>query len=475
MSMNQIRKNGLGIVAGVMILLLCTACTQEPNTEQKETPAPTGSGTVTGQPTEPVEKEESDRAQELLDSLLEDLSYTSHELYNYPSDYMAFVSGKYAAMEELTQQSNYVDALLETYQGIKFLEAQTVSEDEDTAYEKECKEQTDRIVLLEILLATDEVFEQMSEAQKEQTLVAVRDKILARGNGKYNTGREYALMVNGFFAYIKEGEYSGSKWYEYIVNSENKSAQNLLEKACYPADYIPVCGDREKQIPPVVLIDVVRVNDRYEWAYFYEVTVSAVPETELTGEIHSAKEIIRKQYENPESYLCTSPKYYRVSFETVEEAGEYIGLHRMQLPQCQYAKRLIEVTAVGTEEGNLEKIHLSASYDDERVRVIGVDIVINTEYNELFSTEEYIGKYAQGTYFFPETDDEVQAREHIWYETTPSGIPVMTVRTTSGLNNAHSLQARFVKDGIEYWFQVAYDTGAEDAAKEILMDFINQY
>lgn len=252
MSMNQIRKNGLGIVAGVMILLLCTACTQEPNTEQKETPTPTGCALPTESPipTECLEEsginEEPGRAQELLDLLLSDLSYTSYGLYNHAADYIAFVSGKYEYMDELVQQDDYVEVLLKTYQEIKFLEARTIpNTEENREYKKAVWAQTDRIVLLETMLAKNEVFDRMSEEQKEQTLVAVRDKVLARGNGKYNTGTE-DVMVNGFFAYVRETRNMGSKWYEYIMNSENASAKSLLDKACYPMDWIPA-HDYSKQ------------------------------------------------------------------------------------------------------------------------------------------------------------------------------------------------------------------------------------
>lgn len=235
--MNQIRKNVWGVVAVAMVLLFCAACATEPDASPEGTPQPTATT---------VPAEQPGRAKELLDLLLTDQMNTTYSLYNFPSDYLGFVNSKFEYMDELVQQEDYVEVLLATYQEMAFLENRTIADqEENTAYQKEVREQADRIVLLEAMLATDEVFDRMSKEQKEQTLAAVQEKTLARGNGKYNIGADDSTMVNGFYAYIKEGEYTGSKWYEYIANGENTAAKNLLENACYPTDSIPVEGNRE--------------------------------------------------------------------------------------------------------------------------------------------------------------------------------------------------------------------------------------
>ena len=235
--MNQIRKSIWGIAAGVVFFLFCTACATEPNVNPEGTSQPTATTVPTEQP---------GRAKELLELLLNDRMNTTYSLYNFPSDYLVFVNSQFEYMDEMVQQEDYAEVLLSTYQEMKFIENRTITDtEENIAYQKEVREQVDRIVLLEAMLATDEVFDRMSREQKEQTLTAVQEKILARGNAKYNVGADDRTMVNGFYAYIKEGEYTGSKWYEYIMSGENAAAKNFLEKVCYPTDSIPVEGNRE--------------------------------------------------------------------------------------------------------------------------------------------------------------------------------------------------------------------------------------
>lgn len=130
--------------------------------------------------------------------------FARYWLYDFPSYYL-MAAERFNATEELVQRVNLAKVLL-------------------AAYEEENLEKEDEVVLGEILLATNLVFEQTDEEMREQILAAVMEKEYMR-----RTGTDTADHPSGFLAYITEmKETDASLWYAYIM----EEASDASAKAC---------------------------------------------------------------------------------------------------------------------------------------------------------------------------------------------------------------------------------------------------
>ena len=130
--------------------------------------------------------------------------FARYWLYNFPSYYL-MAAERFNATEELVQRVDLAKVLL-------------------AAYEEENLEKEDEVVLGEILLATNLVFEQTDEEMREQILAAVMEKEYMR-----RTGADTADHPSGFLAYITEmKDTDASLWYAYIM----EEASDASAKAC---------------------------------------------------------------------------------------------------------------------------------------------------------------------------------------------------------------------------------------------------
>ncbi len=147
---------------------------------------------------------------------------------NYPSDYLEIARSEFNAFDALFAREDMVEALLKVYEANGFYLTSVAT---TTETKKEASRQEEGIVMLEILLATDEAFDKMN-GQQEKVLQAVRYKMKQRETGLYDCDK----MLSGFFAYIKENAVLGSRWYDYIMknHADDKTLQYYLENVCYP-------------------------------------------------------------------------------------------------------------------------------------------------------------------------------------------------------------------------------------------------
>lgn len=151
---------------------------------------------------------------------------------NYPSDYLEIARSKFNAFDALFAREDMVEALLKVYKANGFYLTSVAT---TTEMKKEASRQEEGIVMLEILLATDEAFDKMN-GQQEKVLQEVQRKMKQRETGLYDCD----TMLSGFFAYIKENAVLGSKWYDYIMknHTDDEKLQYYLENVCYPGDPI---------------------------------------------------------------------------------------------------------------------------------------------------------------------------------------------------------------------------------------------
>lgn len=141
---------------------------------------------------------------------------TAFYLYNEPSYYLDYVTQTFNAVDELYSRKDFAETLLQAYTAEEMLPAQSFADkEEQAAYDKERNASANGIMLLEVMLAQDVVFEELDDVQRRQVLeeVIAKDKIRDEDD-RYG-------QCSGFFASVKElHEAGGSRWYDYIAESE---------------------------------------------------------------------------------------------------------------------------------------------------------------------------------------------------------------------------------------------------------------
>lgn len=148
---------------------------------------------------------------------------TGYGLYNYPSYYLDFVMQTFNAVDELYGREDFPETLLQVYAAAEMLPERSFDDkEEQAAYNRERSADANGIMLLEIMLAQDTVFEGLDDEQRRQVIntVIVKDNIRENNDG-------YGRCA-GFFAAVKElHEADGSKWYDYISESVPEQAAYL--------------------------------------------------------------------------------------------------------------------------------------------------------------------------------------------------------------------------------------------------------
>lgn len=193
---------------------------------------------------------------------------SSYGFYDFPSYYIDFVAGKSGELAEVLKRPDVGEALLGLYEETGFYPRCTLPEgDTATEYKKKAYDIEDQIVFMEILLATDELYESLSYSQKKQMLSAVLEKREQRKSGMYE-----AREVEGFFSYIREQSALGNKWYDYIISSywydyrvngktENENLVKAFIAPRYPTEHALV-HPQPRNLEPVEL--AVELPEHFE-------------------------------------------------------------------------------------------------------------------------------------------------------------------------------------------------------------------
>ena len=163
-----------------------------------------------------------------------DYPFGTYSEFEFPSEYLNSVRECFNAVDELFGREDMATALLKMYEANGFSMHSAAT---SKAKKEEAARRENGIVLMEILLATDEVFERIDGCQS-QVLDAVKYKMQMRNSGLYLAEKS----VDGFFSYIKENSRKGNKWYDYIMTwySDDKELLMYLENASYPTDSVKV-------------------------------------------------------------------------------------------------------------------------------------------------------------------------------------------------------------------------------------------
>ncbi len=169
---------------------------------------------------------------------------TSYDAYNFMCYYLDFLTWKFNGADELIDRPDLAEVVLREYCSDSFLpKAQLGDAGKQKLYDEKCYAQVDKIVLEEVLLASNRAFDQMDEEMKQATLEEALKKVEQRQSGSFrwsaSGSASFAEFPSGFFAYILEQqEAAGSKWYRYLVETgETELVQkldNLDVRDCWP-------------------------------------------------------------------------------------------------------------------------------------------------------------------------------------------------------------------------------------------------
>ena len=163
------------------------------------------------------------------------------DIYDRPSFYLDIARDRFNAFDALFAREDMVAAVLAEYEASGFYLKSQVEEQN----KRDAEWRENGVVTLEMILATDEAFDKMSGKQGA-VLKAVLEKMELRKSGLFYAEER----TDGFFSYIKEHEFLGSKWYEYLMReyADNKKVMDYLENACYPSDAHEVYSPRPEDL-----------------------------------------------------------------------------------------------------------------------------------------------------------------------------------------------------------------------------------
>ena len=169
---------------------------------------------------------------------------TSYDAYNFLCHYLDFLTNKFNGADELIDRPDLAEVVLREYSSDSFFPmAQLGDAGKQKLYDEKCDAQVDKIVLEEVLLASNRAFDQMDEDMKQATLEEALKKVEQRQSGRYSWNASgstsFAEFPSGFFAYILEQqEAAGSKWYRYLVETGEaelvQKLDNLDVRDCWP-------------------------------------------------------------------------------------------------------------------------------------------------------------------------------------------------------------------------------------------------
>lgn len=145
----------------------------------------------------------------------------------YIPDWWDYMRRAFNGTEELMARKDFVEAVLTRYEEETYMPllADSLDEEEAAAYKEQMHRQTQRVITEEMLLATDEAFEQADAETRSRILEAVQEK------AEYLQNEEYDISTYpAFLAYVVQNHAyaEGSKWYDFIM--EESTAEEL--KTC---------------------------------------------------------------------------------------------------------------------------------------------------------------------------------------------------------------------------------------------------
>lgn len=190
----------------------------------------------------------------------------------------------------------------------------------------------------------------------------------------------------------------------------------------------------------------------------YELSADIVrfPAGELKGEIRDVPALIRKQFESYQPFMDRLPGSLEETFETRDEACDYVGFDRIRRPQWNAEEGPTTLYVYGTEKGDITMAVIETPYVDGDIRMQ----FFTNVYTENMEDEITIGTFTTENIDFSES-----------FHTTKSGKTLHVIDQSAMESGYLGKDGYLVVDGILYELYLAYLEKDAARAEELLIQW----
>lgn len=193
--------------------------------------------------------------------------------------------------------------------------------------------------------------------------------------------------------------------------------------------------------------------DSWESGYDLSVGIERVATGELTGEIQTVPEQIRKQYQEYNPYSSWFPGNWQKEFPTSKGARDFIGCSRMEGLSWELEEEGTVLRVLGNSKGQIQSIELETFYQVGNIRL--------QAYSRMF-TEDYEGELTIGS----RTTEYVEFGE-TFYD-TKSGKGCHIISGTPMESGVQCADGFLVDGGVLHHLHIAYEQEDAREARRLL-------
>lgn len=203
--------------------------------------------------------------------------------------------------------------------------------------------------------------------------------------------------------------------------------------------------------------------DEPPYGYTVHLPIDRIPLSDLTGEIKEVPSIVLEQIKNHQLWYSTIPNHFVKKFATPEDAGKYIGLETLQLPNLDFKVLFTDLSAYcDSETGQIQWFSLMINHRAEKFNVN----TIITVYTELWDREAIFSTA------FPEDPDRTFTED---LYITANGLSCNIILEGSAPGEYQAMSAFLVDEGIMYSIHMLFYEPDRADAEEILQQWADQF
>lgn len=207
-------------------------------------------------------------------------------------------------------------------------------------------------------------------------------------------------------------------------------------------------------------------SGREESGYTIQFDEKFIDQKKLHGQLDQLRDTIVEQYKNHDILSSDTPGHYYQSFQTKQEAADFIGYDRLLLSDWKYKPSdefgdAVSISIEGKEDGTIDNLSLENHYVVDGIHL-----------------QEITTLYFEGTKLSPDimfSDDE-----HIEYTESKirseSGEEWLVMDSAKSENGYYSKDAYIFKAGVLYNLYMAYeDKKGKDTAEQLMQEWIDSF
>lgn len=196
-----------------------------------------------------------------------------------------------------------------------------------------------------------------------------------------------------------------------------------------------------------------------EKGYIIQMDMERFARSDFKGEVLEVEGFIRKQIAEYEPYMSQMPNHWIGKFDSLEEVDLYLGLEAFINPEWYMEEQGVTLSIRGDEQGQFEHISIDTIYQaEDMIMQSFVHIMTENTDDDTFSLSNI-----------------TQNRHLAVPYTNENGNECMIIGSTTAAGGYWTKDGYVVVDGILYYAHVAYKTGQEEQAIQILREWLDMY